>query len=105
MYSSARTRLSALNPLGLTDSVTQGIISATGRTVGAGDSAGSQPLITAAIQTSAAINPGNSGGARLEQLELVLAELKPGTMVTIRYTRGQGGRARAGTAKLGSLAS
>ena len=50
------------NPLGLTDSVTQGIISATGRDVGTGDS-NSQPLITGAIQTSAAINPGNSGGA------------------------------------------
>ena len=51
------------NPLGLTDSVTQGIISATGRTVGAGESSGGKALITAAIQTSAAINPGNSGGA------------------------------------------
>jgi putative serine protease PepD len=50
------------NPLGLTDSVTQGIISATGRTVGASEDGG-QALITAAIQTSAAINPGNSGGA------------------------------------------
>jgi putative serine protease PepD len=50
------------NPLGLTDSVTQGIISATGRTVG-GSGPGGQSLITAAIQTSAAINPGNSGGA------------------------------------------
>ncbi|MBO0833411.1 MAG: trypsin-like peptidase domain-containing protein [Actinobacteria bacterium] len=49
------------NPLGLTDSVTQGIVSATGRTVGEGG--GSIALITAAIQTSAAINPGNSGGA------------------------------------------
>ena len=49
------------NPLGLTDSVTQGIVSATGRTVGEG--AGAPALITAAIQTSAAINPGNSGGA------------------------------------------
>ena len=49
------------NPLGLTDSVTQGIVSATGRTVGEGG--GSAALITAAIQTSAAINPGNSGGA------------------------------------------
>ncbi len=49
------------NPLGLTDSVTQGIVSATGRTVGEG--AGGPALITAAIQTSAAINPGNSGGA------------------------------------------
>jgi S1-C subfamily serine protease len=50
------------NPLGLTDSVTQGIISATGRTVGSSEPGG-QALITAAIQTSAAINPGNSGGA------------------------------------------
>jgi S1-C subfamily serine protease len=51
------------NPLGLTDSVTQGIISATGRTVGSGEPGGGTALITAAIQTSAAINPGNSGGA------------------------------------------
>jgi putative serine protease PepD len=51
------------NPLGLTDSVTQGIISATGRTVGSGEPSGGKALITAAIQTSAAINPGNSGGA------------------------------------------
>ncbi len=42
--------------------MTQGIISATGRTVGASEGGG-QALITAAIQTSAAINPGNSGGA------------------------------------------
>jgi putative serine protease PepD len=49
------------NPLGLTDSVTQGIVSATGRTVGEGS--GSNALITSAIQTSAPINPGNSGGA------------------------------------------
>jgi len=51
------------NPLGLTDSVTQGIISATGRIVGASEPTGGKALISAAIQTSAAINPGNSGGA------------------------------------------
>jgi putative serine protease PepD len=50
------------NPLGLSDSVTQGIISATGRTVSSNEP-GKGALITAAIQTSAAINPGNSGGA------------------------------------------
>ncbi len=50
------------NPLGLFDSVTQGIVSATGRTVSANE-AGGAALITSAIQTSAAINPGNSGGA------------------------------------------
>ncbi len=51
------------NPLGLTDSVTQGIISATGRIVGSSEPGGGKALISAAIQTSAAINPGNSGGA------------------------------------------
>jgi putative serine protease PepD len=51
------------NPLGLADSVTQGIISATGRTVG---EPGGTALIIDAIQTSAAINPGNSGGALVD---------------------------------------
>jgi putative serine protease PepD len=53
------------NPLGLTDSVTQGIISATGRSVSSGEP-GQGALITSAIQTSAAINPGNSGGALVD---------------------------------------
>ena len=47
------------NPLGLQTSVTQGIVSALGRTV---VEPGGIP-IPDAIQTSAAINPGNSGGA------------------------------------------
>jgi putative serine protease PepD len=56
------------NPLGLSNSVTEGIVSATGRTVSESGATGSgtatgPALITAAIQTSAAINPGNSGGA------------------------------------------
>ena len=52
------------NPLGLTGSVTNGIVSATGRTVTEPDGAGSSgATIPDAIQTSAAINPGNSGGA------------------------------------------
>jgi S1-C subfamily serine protease len=52
------------NPLGLSGSVTNGIISALGRTVSeAGAGGPSNATITGAIQTSAAINPGNSGGA------------------------------------------
>ncbi|HVT69811.1 MAG TPA: trypsin-like peptidase domain-containing protein [Trebonia sp.] len=52
------------NPLGLTGSVTQGIISATGRTVSeASASGGAATTIADALQTSAAINGGNSGGA------------------------------------------
>jgi S1-C subfamily serine protease len=59
------------NPLGLTDSVTQGIISATGRTVSSNEP-GQGALITSAIQTSAAINPGNSGGALVNLNEEVV---------------------------------
>jgi S1-C subfamily serine protease len=52
------------NPLGLSGSVTEGIVSATGRAVTEPATPGS-PEVTLpdAIQTSAAINPGNSGGA------------------------------------------
>lgn len=48
------------NPLGLSSSVTQGIVSAVGRSVTEGDG---QATIGNMVQTSAAINPGNSGGA------------------------------------------
>lgn len=52
------------NPLGLTSSVTNGIVSATGRTVAEPRTPDSPAgVLTNAIQTSAPINPGNSGGA------------------------------------------
>jgi putative serine protease PepD len=52
------------NPLGLASSVTDGIISAVGRTVSEPQESGSPgATLPDAIQTSAAINPGNSGGA------------------------------------------
>src|SRR5690606_3148570 len=55
------------NPLGLSGSVTNGIVSATGRTVTEPQDEGSPgATITSAIQTSAAINPGNSGGALVD---------------------------------------
>src|SRR6476619_2175399 len=47
------------NPLGLSGSVTDGIVSAKARTVNEGDGV----VLPSKIQTSAAINPGNSGGA------------------------------------------
>ncbi|GGZ09913.1 protease [Streptomyces poonensis] len=52
------------SPLGLSSSVTQGIVSATGRTVTESSSGGGTgATIPNMVQTSAAINPGNSGGA------------------------------------------
>jgi S1-C subfamily serine protease len=52
------------NPLGLSSSVTEGIVSAVGRTVAEPAGHGSPgATLPDTIQTSAAINPGNSGGA------------------------------------------
>jgi S1-C subfamily serine protease len=49
-------------PLGLSNTVTDGIISATGRAVATGSTQDDATVIDA-LQTDAAINPGNSGGA------------------------------------------
>ncbi|MET8327930.1 trypsin-like peptidase domain-containing protein [Streptomyces sp. NPDC005181] len=52
------------SPLGLSSSVTQGIVSAVGRTVTESSAGGGTgATIANMVQTSAAINPGNSGGA------------------------------------------
>jgi putative serine protease PepD len=66
------------NPLGLQGSVTEGIVSAIGRTVTEPGGAS----LTGVLQTSAAINPGNSGGALVDlQKEVIgiptLAALDP----------------------------
>ncbi len=50
------------NPLGLSSSVTEGIVSALNRS----EPEGNGVVLPSAIQTSAAINPGNSGGALVD---------------------------------------
>jgi S1-C subfamily serine protease len=50
------------NPLGLRSSVTEGIVSAVGRSVAETNDV----TLSSVIQTSAAINPGNSGGALVD---------------------------------------
>jgi S1-C subfamily serine protease len=50
------------NPLGLSSSVTEGIVSALGRT----STESSGATLAGLIQTSASINPGNSGGALVD---------------------------------------
>jgi putative serine protease PepD len=52
-------------PLGLANTVTQGIVSTLQRPVRTGDSSSQQAVIDA-VQTDAAINPGNSGGALVD---------------------------------------
>ncbi|MCB0910986.1 MAG: trypsin-like peptidase domain-containing protein [Propionibacteriaceae bacterium] len=49
-------------PLGLSGTVTSGIVSALGRNVPAPKAGGGTTVLAGAIQTDAAINPGNSGG-------------------------------------------
>ena len=54
------------SPLGLSGTVTTGIVSALNRPVVSGDGSGSPTSVLNAIQTDAAVNPGNSGGALVD---------------------------------------
>ncbi|WOQ16173.1 S1C family serine protease [Raineyella sp. W15-4] len=53
-------------PLGLSNTVTAGIISALGRSVTLPTGDGGATIITGMVQTDASINPGNSGGALVD---------------------------------------
>jgi putative serine protease PepD len=82
------------NPLGLASSVTEGIVSATGRTVTEpADANSSGATIPDTLQTSAAINPGNSGGA-LVDLNGALVGIP--TLAAVDPQIGQGGSAAPG---------
>jgi serine protease Do len=62
------------SPLGtFTETVTRGILSATGRTITVQDETTRQPVtLTNLLQTDAAINPGNSGGPLLDAFGRVI---------------------------------
>ncbi|HEU0101035.1 MAG TPA: trypsin-like peptidase domain-containing protein [Mycobacteriales bacterium] len=53
-------------PLGLRNTVTQGIVSTLNRPVRTGEAGASEQSVIDAVQTDAAINPGNSGGALVD---------------------------------------
>lgn len=60
-------------PLGLSGTVTTGVISALDRPVAvSGDGEGTEPVITNAIQVDAAINQGNSGGPLFDRTGAVI---------------------------------
>jgi len=63
-----QTAIAIGSPLGtFTETVTKGIISATGRSITVQDEQTGQPVrLTDLLQTDAAINPGNSGGPLLD---------------------------------------
>ena len=69
-----QTAIAIGSPLGtFTESVTRGIISATGRTITVQDEATGQPeTLKGLLQTDAAINPGNSGGPLLDATGAVI---------------------------------
>ena len=54
------------SPLGLSGSVTSGIVSALGRDIDVPADQGKTALLSGAVQTDASINPGNSGGALVD---------------------------------------
>jgi S1-C subfamily serine protease len=68
------TAIAIGSPLGtFTESVTRGIISATGRTITVQDESTGQPeTLKGLLQTDAAINPGNSGGPLLDSSGAVI---------------------------------
>jgi S1-C subfamily serine protease len=55
------------SPLGLSSTVTTGIVSAKNRPLAAGGEGGGEAAVFNAIQTDAAINPGNSGGPLVDE--------------------------------------
>ncbi|MGY1751928.1 trypsin-like peptidase domain-containing protein [Blastococcus sp. SYSU D01042] len=84
-------------PLGLSNTVTDGIISATDRAVQTG-STPSEATVIDAIQTDAAINPGNSGGALVNGAGEVIGI---NTAIATVASGGVGGDAQSGNIGVG----
>jgi putative serine protease PepD len=83
-------------PLGLSNTVTQGIVSTLHRPVRTGESGASAQSVLDAVQTDAAINPGNSGGALVD-----LAGRVVGINSAIATTDSSGSSAQSGNIGVG----
>ncbi|WP_018333016.1 S1C family serine protease [Actinomycetospora chiangmaiensis] len=87
------------SPLGLSGTVTSGIVSALNRPVVAGGEGSNQSTVTDAIQTDAAINPGNSGGALVDMQGRVVGITS--SIATLGGSSGSGGQQQSGSIGLG----
>jgi putative serine protease PepD len=83
-------------PLGLSSTVTAGIVSALDRNVDVPDENGDSGLLIGAIQTDAAINPGNSGGPLVDSAGQVVGINS--AIATAPGTTGSGGSIGVGFA-------
>jgi len=77
------------SPLGLTGTVTTGVVSAKDRPVSAGGGSDAQNSFINAIQTDAAINPGNSGGPLVDVTGAVVGINS--AIASMSSSRGQSG--------------
>ena len=83
-------------PLGLSSTVTAGIVSALGRTVPVPSDDDRNAVLAGAIQTDASINPGNSGGALVDCRGRLI-----GINTAIATVPGSGGQASTGSVGIG----
>src|SRR2546428_8787002 len=80
------------NPMGVSGSLTSGVVSGLGRSLATADGNGNRRFIEDVIQTDAALNPGNSGGAladwqaRLVGVNTAVAGMGLGLAVPINKT-------------------
>ena len=91
------------SPLGLSGTVTTGIVSALNRPVTAGGENSDQTSFINAIQTDAAINPGNSGGPLLDGNGAVIGVNS--AIATMGASAGAAGLPRAAAARSFTLAA
>jgi len=83
-------------PLGLSSTVTTGIVSALDRNVPVPSDGGTTTVLVGAIQTDAAINPGNSGGALVDCHERLV-----GVNTAIATVPNEAGQAGGGSVGIG----
>jgi putative serine protease PepD len=89
------------SPLGLSGTVTSGIVSALQRPVVAGGQGSGQATVSDAIQTDAAINPGNSGGALVDMNGRVVGITSSIASLGSSSGGGSGGGQQSGSIGLG----